>query len=511
MTHRRGDQASAATTRCASGRSSSTAPSPRGPCPSRELLPREALLALADRVRRWHEAQRPADISLEVEPGVTARAPLGAARHGRDLRAAQPRLDARHVRRPGAGGGRASGSSSARRPPGAGLVAAAAELLGIDEVWALGGPQAIGWLAYVEQVDKIVGPGNAVRERGEARGLARRRRSTCRAGRPRWSSLARGESTRGSSSSSSPRRREHGPDARLPRRRRRSRRPRRSRPSTSCCSATPRRSPTRCATPARSSSGRGRRSPAGDYATGGNHVLPTSGWARSVGGLGLETFLKPVTTQRLTRGGARARSARRSRRSPRPRACPRTPRRCGDEGARARVQAPTPGRRRPTRSRGSPGSTRRRSCASTRTRRRCRCPRRGPGRSPARSRAISGYPAGGYRAAARRDRRLQRRRARERRARRGRRRPDPALRARLRRPGRHDRDPGRADVSALPHRRAARGRRGRRRRPGRSPSPAGRTTRPASSARSPRPGRSSSTRRTSSTAARPRCRCSTTA
>src|SRR5207247_9537650 len=43
--------------------------------------------------------------------------------------------------------------------------------------------------------------------------------------------------------------------------------------------------------------------PAGDYATGGNHVLPTGGWARSTGGLGLETFLKPVTTQRLTREG----------------------------------------------------------------------------------------------------------------------------------------------------------------------------------------------------------------
>ena len=32
-------------------------------------------------------------------------------------------------------------------------------------------------------------------------------------------------------------------------------------------------------------------------------MLPTGGWARSVGGLGLETFLKPVTTQRLTREG----------------------------------------------------------------------------------------------------------------------------------------------------------------------------------------------------------------
>jgi histidinol dehydrogenase len=43
--------------------------------------------------------------------------------------------------------------------------------------------------------------------------------------------------------------------------------------------------------------------PAGDLGTGANHVLPTGGWARSVGGLGLETFLKPVTVQRLTAEG----------------------------------------------------------------------------------------------------------------------------------------------------------------------------------------------------------------
>src|SRR5207302_7461567 len=33
-------------------------------------LPRDAVLALADRVRRWHELQRPGDLRLEVEPGV---------------------------------------------------------------------------------------------------------------------------------------------------------------------------------------------------------------------------------------------------------------------------------------------------------------------------------------------------------------------------------------------------------------------------------------------------------
>jgi histidinol dehydrogenase len=45
---------------------------------------------------------------------------------------------------------------------------------------------------------------------------------------------------------------------------------------------------------------------AGDYASGPNHVLPTGGAARAFGGLGLESFLKPVTFQRLTRAGLKA-------------------------------------------------------------------------------------------------------------------------------------------------------------------------------------------------------------
>jgi histidinol dehydrogenase len=42
---------------------------------------------------------------------------------------------------------------------------------------------------------------------------------------------------------------------------------------------------------------------AGDYATGGNHVLPTGGWARSVGGLGLDSYLKAITVQRISPEG----------------------------------------------------------------------------------------------------------------------------------------------------------------------------------------------------------------
>jgi histidinol dehydrogenase len=41
----------------------------------------------------------------------------------------------------------------------------------------------------------------------------------------------------------------------------------------------------------------------GDYAVGSNHVLPTGGLARGTGGLGLETFLRPVQFVRATREG----------------------------------------------------------------------------------------------------------------------------------------------------------------------------------------------------------------
>ncbi len=42
---------------------------------------------------------------------------------------------------------------------------------------------------------------------------------------------------------------------------------------------------------------------AGDYASGPNHVLPTGGNARRVGGLSVETFLRSTTVQRLSRDG----------------------------------------------------------------------------------------------------------------------------------------------------------------------------------------------------------------
>jgi histidinol dehydrogenase len=41
----------------------------------------------------------------------------------------------------------------------------------------------------------------------------------------------------------------------------------------------------------------------GDYASGTNHVLPTSGYARAYSGLTVLSFMKSMTVQQLTRQG----------------------------------------------------------------------------------------------------------------------------------------------------------------------------------------------------------------
>ncbi len=265
-----------------------------------EGLPREALLELADRVRRWHAVQRPADVTLEVEPGVTLErrwvpldtvgvyVPRGLV--STLVMCVVPALEA-GVRR----------IVVCTPPSGAGLIAAAAALLGVDEVWALGGPQAIGWLAYVERVDKIVGPGNAYVN--EAKLEVSRDVPIDLPGGPSEVIVlggANGDARLVELELAA--QREHGHEA--------------------VCRAVDTLEEAEAIAPehlvllgdAEAYADRVRNAgsvfvgrwspvPAGDYATGGNHVLPTNGWARSVGGLGLETFLKPITVQRLTEAG----------------------------------------------------------------------------------------------------------------------------------------------------------------------------------------------------------------
>jgi histidinol dehydrogenase len=269
-------------------------------------LPREAVLALADRVRRWHEVQRPQDVRLEVEPGVELErrwVPLASV--GVYVpRGLVSTLVMCAVPAQAAGVERIVVVTP---PQGAELVAAAAELLGLDGVWAIGGAQAIAWLAYVQRVDKIVGPGGpwvneaklivsrdvaidlpagpsevvVVLGRGGDRAIAELEiaaqaehghEAVCEIvdGEDLEAALARVEELApehvvllGEAESLAPRIRNAG--------------------AVFVGDNSP--------------------VPTGDLGTGGNHVLPTGRWARSTGGLGLETFLKPVTTQRLTAEG----------------------------------------------------------------------------------------------------------------------------------------------------------------------------------------------------------------
>jgi histidinol dehydrogenase len=274
-------------------------------------VPADAILELADRVRRWHEAQRPADVRLEVEPGVELErrwTPL------RSVGVYVPRnlvstLVMCVVPAQVAGVERLV---VATPPAGAGAVSAAAGLLGVDEVWALGGPPAIAAFAYgtesIARVDKIVGPGGAFVN--EAKLLVARDVAIDLPAGPSEVVvlLGRGGDRRVAELELAAQA-EHGPDSvcrvieadgnleaalaeveRLA-------------PEHLVLLGEAERLAPRIRNAGAVFVGESSPVAAGDYATGGNHVLPTGGWARAVGGLSLETFLKPVTVQRLTPEG----------------------------------------------------------------------------------------------------------------------------------------------------------------------------------------------------------------
>ena len=132
---------------------------------------RDALAKAAATIRAVHEPQRPVDHAVEPVPGVTVTrrwsplrrvgvyAPGGLAAYASSLLmgvvpAQVAGVDEVVVASPAGPDGIMSDT-----------LLAAAGLLGITEVYAMGGAQAIGALAYgtesIVPVDKIVGPGNA--------------------------------------------------------------------------------------------------------------------------------------------------------------------------------------------------------------------------------------------------------------------------------------------------------------------------------------------------------------
>ena len=213
--------------------------------------------------------------------------------------------------------------------------------LGIDEIYAIGGAQGVAALAYgtasIAPVDKIVGPGKRVRDGRQAARLEPRRhrppRRAERGGRDR----RRGGRRRRSALPICSRRPSTGPtrEAMLLHRRAvlsdavatlvdgydnitvelvdvagRGARPLgdiRARASRAAGRRSRAAARAACATRARCSSGTS--AVVGDYAAGATHVLPTGGLARASGGLGLESFLKPLQIVRADAAGVPAAQA----------------------------------------------------------------------------------------------------------------------------------------------------------------------------------------------------------
>jgi histidinol dehydrogenase len=131
---------------------------------------RRAIELAAERIAAYHAAQKPEDRDYKDAAGVR----LGARWNAVDAaglyvpggRAAYPStvlMNAIPARV--AGVGRLVMVTPTPKGEVNGLVLAAAEIAGVDEVWRVGGAQAIAALAYgtdrIRPVDVIVGPGNA--------------------------------------------------------------------------------------------------------------------------------------------------------------------------------------------------------------------------------------------------------------------------------------------------------------------------------------------------------------
>jgi histidinol dehydrogenase len=192
-------------------------------------------------------------------------------------------------------------------------VAATAALLGIDEVWAIGGAQAIAAMAYgtesIAPVDKIFGPGGGAVNTAKLL-VSRDVAIDLPAGPSEIVVVADEGFDEAIIQQELAAQMEHGPDSV-------SHVVRVGDDLEAALAEVERLAPEHVALlgeRAESLANRIRNAgavfvgpyspvPAGDYATGGNHVLPTGGWAKSTGGLGLEAFMKTVTVQRVTKEG----------------------------------------------------------------------------------------------------------------------------------------------------------------------------------------------------------------
>jgi histidinol dehydrogenase len=295
-----------------------------------------ALRRMIDAVRRFNEAQRPADTSVEAAPGIVSeRRWLPLAAVGVCVPSGRQPLPSSLVMTavPALVAGVDRVAVVTPNPAEATLVVA--RELGIDEIYAVGGAQAVAALAYgtetVAPVDAIVGPGNAYVTAAKLL-VAGAVRIDLPAGPSEVVVIADASASADAVAADLLAQAEHGedsdallltddgdlatsvdalvsgaPNVRVER-------------VASLDEALVRSEayapehlelhvaePDALLARVRNAGSVfvGCSSVVGDYAAGATHVLPTGGLARSTGGLGLETFLKPLQVVRATREGAR--------------------------------------------------------------------------------------------------------------------------------------------------------------------------------------------------------------
>ena len=296
----------------------------------------DALRRMIGAVRRFSEAQRPVDTSVEAAPGIVSERrwlPLGAV--GICVPSGRLPLPSSLVMTAVPALVAGVGRVAVVTPNPADATLVVARELGIDEVYAVGGAQAVAALAYgtqtVPAVDAVVGPGNAYVTAAKLL-VASRVRIDLPAGPSEVVVIADDSAAADAVAADLLAQAEHGEDsdallltdsAEL------------ARAVEGLVSGAPNVEVERVESLdealARSEAYApehlelhvadpdallarvrnagsvfvGCSSVVGDYAAGATHVLPTGGLARSTGGLGLETFLKPLQVVRASADGVR--------------------------------------------------------------------------------------------------------------------------------------------------------------------------------------------------------------
>jgi len=296
----------------------------------------DALRRMIGAVRRFSEAQRPVDTSVEAAPGIVSERrwlPLGAV--GICVPSGRLPLPSSLVMTAVPALVAGVGRVAVVTPNPADATLVVARELGIDEVYAVGGAQAVAALAYgtgtVPPVDAIVGPGNAYVTAAKLL-VASRVRIDLPAGPSEVVVIADDSAAADAVAADLLAQAEHGEDsdallltdsAEL------------ARAVEGLVSGAPNvgveqvesldealarseayapehlelhvADPDALLARVRNAGSVfvGCSSVVGDYAAGATHVLPTGGLARSTGGLGLETFLKPLQVVRASADGVR--------------------------------------------------------------------------------------------------------------------------------------------------------------------------------------------------------------